>query len=150
MIFSKKCDIIPLGKSHKSLEMQKNLVQNSGTRWYFSCIVYIFSADDIFRKVAENPEKSTILANILRYLQIYIPAGPHWGGRGRKFKSCHSDQNKWTALRCCSTFSFYSAPRLIWHIRRQRLCCLFLFLLKIFSSFYEVDEVSAIDPMCRL
>ena len=29
-----------------------------------------------------------------------------WGGRGRKFKSCHSDQNKWTALRCCSTFSF--------------------------------------------
>ena len=92
MIFSKKCDIIPLGKSHKSLEMQKNLVQNSGTRWYFSCIVYIFSADDIFRKVAENPEKSTILANILRYLQIYIPAGPHWGGRGRKFKSCHSDQ----------------------------------------------------------
>ena len=92
MIFSKKCDIIPLGKSHKSLDMQKNLVQNSGTRWYFSCIVYIFSADDIFRKVAENPEKSTILANILRYLQIYIPAGPHWGGRGRKFKSCHSDQ----------------------------------------------------------
>ena len=92
MIFSKKCDIIPLGKSHKSLEMQKNLVQNSGTRWYFSCIVYIFSADDIFRKVAENPEKSTILANILRYLQIYIPAGPHWGGRGRKFKFCHSDQ----------------------------------------------------------
>ena len=92
MIFSKKCDIIPLGKSHKSLEMQKNLVQNSGTRWYFSCTVYIFSADDIFRKVAENPEKSTILANILRYLQIYIPAGPHWGGRGRKFKSCHSDQ----------------------------------------------------------
>ena len=94
MIFSKKCDIIPLGKSHKSLEMQKNLVQNSGTRWYFSCTVYIFSADDIFRKVAENPEKSTILANILRYLQIYIPAGPHWGGRGRKFKSCHSDQEK--------------------------------------------------------
>ena len=94
MIFSKKCDIIPLGKSHKSLEMQKNLVQNSGTRWYFSCIVYIFSADDIFRKVAENPEKSTILANILRYLQIYIPAGPHWGGRGRKFKSCHSDQGE--------------------------------------------------------
>ena len=92
MIFSKKCDIIPLGKSHKSLEMQKNLVQNSGTRWYFSCTVYIFSADDIFRKVAENPEKSTILANILRYLQIYIPAGPHWGGRGRTFKSCHSDQ----------------------------------------------------------
>lgn len=86
MIFSKKCDIIPLGKSHKSLEMQKNLVQNSGTRWYFSCTVYIFSADDIFRKVAENPEKSTILANILRYLQIYIPAGPHWGGRGRTFK----------------------------------------------------------------
>ena len=94
MIFSKKCDIIPLGKSHKSLEMQKNLVQNSGTRWYFSCTVYIFSADDIFRKVAENPEKSTILANILRYLQIYIPAGPHWGGRGRTFKSCHSDQIK--------------------------------------------------------
>lgn len=94
MIFSKKCDIIPLGKSHKSLEMQKNLVQNSGTRWYFSCTVYIFSADDIFRKVAENPEKSTILANILRYLQIYIPAGPHWGGRGRKFKSCHSDQKR--------------------------------------------------------
>ena len=94
MIFSKKCDIIPLGKSHKSLEMQKNLVQNSGTRWYFSCTVYIFSADDIFRKVAENPEKSTILANILRYLQIYIPAGPHWGGRGRTFKSCHSDQNR--------------------------------------------------------
>ena len=93
MIFSKKCDIIPLGKSHKSLEMQKNLVQNSGTRWYFSCTVYIFSADDIFRKVAENPEKSTILANILRYLQIYIPAGPHWGGRGRKFKSCHSHQS---------------------------------------------------------
>ena len=73
-----------------------------------------------------------------------------WGGRGRKFKSCHSDQNKWTALRCCSTFSFYSAPRPIWYIRRQRLCCLFLFLLKIFSSFYEVDEVSAIDPICRL
>ena len=74
--------------------MQKNLVQNSGTRWYFSCTVYIFSADDIFRKVAENPEKSTILANIPRYLQIYIPAGPHWGGRGRTFKSCHSDQNR--------------------------------------------------------
>ena len=94
MIFGEKCDIIPLGKSHKSLEMQKNLVQDSGTRWYFSCTVYIFSANDIFRKVAENPEKSTILANIPRYLQIYIPAGPHWGGRGRKFKSCHSDQNE--------------------------------------------------------
>lgn len=92
LIFGEKCDIIPLSKSHKSLEMQKNLVQDSGTRWYFSCTVYIFSADDIFRKVAENPEKSTILANIPRYLQIYIPAGSHWGGRGRTFKSCHSDQ----------------------------------------------------------
>jgi len=30
------------------------------------------------------------------------------------------------------------------------LCCLFLFLLKIFLPFYEVDEVSAIDPICRL
>ena len=119
MIFSKKCDIIPLGKSHKSLEMQKNLVQNSGTRWYFSCIVYIFSADDIFRKVAENPEKSTILANILRYLQIYIPAGPHWGGRGRKFKSCHSDQNRrfitnlriFFILRAFSGFWVFAPPR---------------------------------------
>ena len=94
MIFSKKCDIIPLGKSLKSLEMQKNPVQDFGTRWYFSCTVYIFSANDIFRKVAENPEKSTIMANILRYLLIYIPSRPHWGGRGRKFKSCHSDQNE--------------------------------------------------------
>ena len=104
LIFSKKCDIIPLGKSHKSLEMQKNLVQNSGTRWYFSCTVYIFSADDIFRKVAENPEKSTILANILRYLQIYIPAGPHWGGRGRTFKSCHSDQINPIGIRLSDLF----------------------------------------------
>ena len=117
MIFSKKCDIIPLGKSHKSLEMQKNLVQNSGTRWYFSCIVYIFSADDIFRKVAENPEKSTILANILRYLQIYIPAGPHWGGRGRKFKSCHSDQNR--RFNRTSDFSlFYGLFRAFWCLHR--------------------------------
>ena len=91
LIFGENCDIILLGKSHKSLEMQKNLVQDSGTRWYFSCTVYIFSADDIFRTVAENPEKQTIMANIPRYLQIYIPSRPHWGGRGRKFKSCHSD-----------------------------------------------------------
>jgi hypothetical protein len=32
------------------------------------------------------------MANIPRYLQIYIPSNPHWGGRGRRFKSCHSDQ----------------------------------------------------------
>ena len=92
MIFGEECDIIPLGKSHKSLEMQKNLVQDFGARWYFSCTVYIFSVNDILRKVAENSEKSTILANIPRYLQIYIPAGPHRGGRGRKSTLCCSDK----------------------------------------------------------
>ena len=108
MIFREKCDIILLGKSHKSLEMQKNPVQDFGTRWYFSCTVYIFSANDIFRKVAENPEKSTILASIPRYLQIYIPAGPHWGGRGRKFKSCHSDQKSVKIVRFSRIFSIFS------------------------------------------
>ena len=57
LIFGEKCDIMPVGKSHKNLEVHKNLVQDFGTRRYFSCTVYIFSADDIFRKVAENPEK---------------------------------------------------------------------------------------------
>ncbi len=46
----------------------------------------------------------------------------------------------------CPLIFLPSLPRPIWYIRRQRLCCLFLFLLKIFSPFYEVDEVSAIDP----
>ena len=131
MIFSKKCDIIPLGKSHKSLEMQKNLVQNSGTRWYFSCIVYIFSADDIFRKVAENPEKSTILANILRYLQIYIPAGPHWGGRGRKFKSCHSDQK--SGFVRVPIFIFYSFYYIYFKFLPSIIFCKYFILI---ISFY--------------
>ena len=94
MILGQKYGIIPYGIRHKSLEVQKNPVQDFGTRQYFFCTVYIFSADDISRKAPEKPEKSTILANIPRYLPIYIPAVSHWGGRGRKFKSCHSDQTK--------------------------------------------------------
>ena len=94
LIFGQKYGIIPYGIRHKSLEVQKNLVQDFGTRWYLFCTVYIFSTDDILQKGAVNPKKTTIMANIPRYLQIYIPAGPHWGGRGRKFKSCHSDQNR--------------------------------------------------------
>ena len=58
-----------------------------------------------------------------------------------------STQNKGTALRCLPTYFFAFTPRLIWYIRRQRLCCLFLFLLKIFLPFYEVCEVSALDPL---
>ena len=72
------------------------------------------------------------------------------GPRGRRFKSCHFDQNKWTALRCLPTYFFAFTPRQIGHIHQQHLCCHFLFLLKNFLPFYEVDEVSALDPFCRL
>ena len=95
------------------------------------------------KKYGSKSRENTVFRTIFTHIP---PQSLNWGGRGRKFKSCHSDQNKWTALRCLPTYFFAFTLRQVWYIRRQHLCCHFLFLLKIFLPFYEVDKVSALDP----
>ena len=36
-----------------------------------------------------------------------LGAKARWGGRGRKFKSCHSDQKKQDKPRVCPAFSYF-------------------------------------------
>jgi hypothetical protein len=49
-------------------------------------------------------EKTTINAKILRFHAVLQASKASWGGRGRRFKSCHSDQENG---RCkISRFSF--------------------------------------------
>ena len=69
----------------------------------FWCIVLVhtnsnYELDVHFRGMTISTEKPTKPVNSRRYHKIIYDNGkyyqifPFWGGRGRKFKSCHSDQ----------------------------------------------------------
>ena len=71
----------------------------------FWCIVLVhtnsnYELDVHFRGMTISTEKPTKPVNSRRYHKIIYDNGkyyqifPFWGGRGRKFKSCHSDQNR--------------------------------------------------------
>ena len=101
-----------------SISKRKNVLEFLNTMWYNiskgkgffdpKCIIfgyivlvhtsqiyapYTFCAvNDKSQQSAKKQEKTTILAKNRRFSPIFRPQKASWGGRGRRFKSCHSDQ----------------------------------------------------------
>ena len=81
-------------------------VQKKCTNLVHSCNQMVHS---YFARYSPNRK---ILAKNARYLPflsdicLYLPKSHNWGGRGRKFKSCHSDQ-KTGDVKSPVFFSFY-------------------------------------------
>ena len=83
----------------------------------FWCIVLVhtnsnYELDVHFRGMTISTEKPTKPVNSRRYHKIIYDNGkyyqifPFWGGRGRKFKSCHSDQKSVRMHNSCGFFLF--------------------------------------------
>ena len=101
----------------------------------FWCIVLVhtnsnYDLDVHFRGMTISTEKPTKPVNSRRYHKIIYDNGkyyqifPFWGGRGRKFKSCHSDQNR--RFNRTSEFSlFYGLFRDFWYLHRLENVCYF-------------------------
>ena len=92
----------------------------------FWCIVLVhtnsnYELDVHFRGMTISTEKPTKPVNSRRYHKIIYDNGkyyqifPFWGGRGRKFKSCHSDQTK--IIRTYSSLGMRSDSLFFIHIR---------------------------------
>ena len=105
----------------------------------FWCIVLVhtnsnYELDVHFRGMTISTEKPTKPVNSRRYHKIIYDNGkyyqifPCWGGRGRKFKSCHSDQKK--------------------H-RKQPFSVLFSFVFSGFSYFFG-QTASPIIPLTTI
>ena len=123
----------------------------------FWCIVLVhtnsnYELDVHFRGMTISTEKPTKPVNSRRYHKIIYDNGkyyqifPFWGGRGRKFKSCHSDQKSVRMHNSCGFFLF-----VIVHI--QHISGLFSFY-NLFSTYkvhttkgmYTIYERYVLNP----
>ena len=84
----------------------------------FWCIVLVhtnsnYELDVHFRGMTISTEKPTKPVNSRRYHKIIYDNGkyyqifPFWGGRGRKFKSCHSGQKSVRMHNSCGFFLLF-------------------------------------------
>ena len=81
-----------------------------------------------FARYSRNRKISAKNARYLPFLSdicLYLPKSHNWGGRGRKFKSCHSDQKAFEfCVKCTDSeaFLYQKRPLFVTFTQSDRFC----------------------------